>query len=216
VKVRLGRRFQEALTYAAELHAHQVRKGTGTPYLAHLLAVTSLALEAGADEDEAIAALLHDAPEDQGGLETLNEIRRRFGERVAAVVAECSDTLEPVKPPWAARKRAYLAGLETASKSALLVSCADKLHNARATLADYRELGEALWPRFRGGREGTLWYYRALVDRYRAAGAPARLLDELERAVVELESVSGEPIQPLEERPPESSPGSRDPGHADP
>jgi len=184
----LSSRFQDALTFAVELHNGHTRKGTNIPYIAHLLAVTSLVIEHGADEDEAIAALLHDAIEDQGGAETREEIRRRFGVRVVEIVDGCTDTDVTPKPPWRPRKEAYLAHLRSASPSALLVSAADKLHNARAILADYRLLGESVWKRFKGGREGTLWYYRSLVTAFReAAAAPLRLVEELDRIVSEIE-----------------------------
>ncbi len=185
----LSTRFEQALLLATRLHAGQRRKGTNVPYVAHLLAVASLALEHGASEDEAIAALLHDAVEDQGGAATLDEIRRRFGETVAAIVSACTDSTTTPKPPWRARKEAYVAHLRHASASARLVSACDKLHNARSILSDYRVLGEALWERFTGGREGTLWYYRALVQEFRALG-PAPLVDELERVVAEIERLA--------------------------
>lgn len=179
-------RFTAALTYAAQLHARQTRKGTRIPYIAHLLGVTSIALEYGANEDEAIAALLHDAIEDQGGPQTRDEIRRRFGETVAAIVEGCTDTDATPKPPWRKRKEAYVEHLHHASASVRLVSAADKLHNARAILADFRTDGDHLWDRFGGGRKGTLWYYRALVEAFRAAGSTP-LVEELDRAVTELE-----------------------------
>jgi GTP pyrophosphokinase len=182
----LGSRFEEALAFAARLHASQVRKGSDVPYVAHLLGVASLALEHGADEDEAIAALLHDAIEDQGGAQAREEIRRRFGDAVTAIVDGCTDADVTPKPPWRGRKEAYIARIASESPSVRLVSLADKVHNARATLTDYRAVGEALWARFKGGREGTLWYYRALVDAFRQAGATP-LVDELDRAVSELE-----------------------------
>jgi (p)ppGpp synthase/HD superfamily hydrolase len=186
----LSVRFREALVYAAELHEKQVRKGSDTPYVAHLLSVASLALEHGANEDEAIAALLHDAIEDQGGDPTRQEIRRRFGDAVTAIVDGCTDAEVIPKPPWRARKETYIAHIaEGSSPSVRLVSSADKLHNARSILADYRTLGEKLWSRFSGGREGTLWYYRALCDAYRAAGGTP-LLEELERTVAELERLA--------------------------
>ncbi len=187
--VRLSSRFERALSLANQLHRTQVRKGTTIPYMAHLLAVASLALEHGADEDEAIAAVLHDAVEDQGGPRTLARIRRRFGERPARIVAECTDADVVPKPPWKERKVAYIAHLAHASPGGLLVSASDKLHNARSILADYRRLGEALWPRFAGGREGTLWYYRALIDAYRRAGAVPALVDELDRTLTALEAL---------------------------
>jgi GTP pyrophosphokinase len=183
----LSERFENALLYATRLHASQTRKGNGVPYVSHLLAVASLVLEAGGGEDAAIAALLHDAAEDQGGHETLADIRARFGARVADIVAACSDTFEEPKPPWHERKRAYIAHLRDAPAEVLLVSCADKLHNARAILRDYRTCGERLWTRFSGGRDGTLWYYRALVEHYRRAPSPPALLDDLEQVLSELD-----------------------------
>lgn len=186
----LTERFEQALVYAARLHAGQIRKGSGVPYVSHLLAVAGLVLETGGDEDEAIAALLHDGPEDQGGRATLAEIRQRFGQRVAGIVAECSDSFEAEKPPWRARKLTYLAHLEQATRSARHVSCADKLHNARSVLMDYRLVGEAIWQRFRGGREGTLWYYRALAETLNRGEVPL-LAAELERTVRLLEQTVG-------------------------
>ena len=184
----LSARFEEALTFATQLHAQQVRKGTAIPYIAHLLAVTSIVLENGGNEDEAIAALLHDAIEDQGGAPTREEIRRRFGNTVVEIVDGCTDAEVIPKPPWRPRKEAYIAQVRHASASVRLVSAADKLHNARSILADYRVLGEALWRRFAGGREGTLWYYRSLVDAYRKAGT-SLLVEELARVVAEIESL---------------------------
>jgi len=142
---RLSKRFEDALVYATRLHASQTRKGTDIPYVSHLLAVASLVIEAGGTEDEAIAALLHDGPEDQGGLPTLKEIRDRFGVPVGKIVAACSDTFEQEKPAWHQRKQDYLDHLADATASVRLVSCADKLHNARTILADYRRYGETLW-----------------------------------------------------------------------
>ena len=188
----LTRDFEDALAFAAQLHSRQVRKGTAVPYVAHLLGVASVALEHGADEDEAIAALLHDAVEDQGGAATLGKIRERFGETVAAIVEGCTDTDQMPKPPWRPRKEAYVAHVASASPSVRLVSAADKLHNARTIVADYRRFGEDVWRRFSGGRDGTLWYYRALVDAYRAHG-PTPLVEELERVVGEMEELAGRP-----------------------
>ncbi|MGD9723279.1 MAG: HD domain-containing protein [Pirellulales bacterium] len=187
----LTARFREALEYAAVLHAAQVRKGTPAPYLAHLLAVAAIALEFGADEDEAIAALLHDAVEDQGGAATRAEIERRFGSRVAGIVDGCTDADTIPKPPWRNRKERYLAHLATADASVHLVSAADKLHNVRSILQDYRMFGEALWSRFTGNRSGTLWYYRAVADELSRV-RPGSLTDELRRAVDELERLVGE------------------------
>ncbi len=185
----LTTRFEDALTYTAQLHSAQVRKGSNTPYIAHLLGVASIALENGADEDEAIAALLHDAIEDQGGDVTRQEVRRRFGNRVTEIVDGCTDAEVMPKPSWRERKETYMQHLALASPSVRLVSASDKLHNARAILFDYRVLGEELWQRFTGGREGTLWYYRALTDAYQAHG-DTPLLAELERTVAELERLS--------------------------
>ena len=179
-------RFTDALVYAAELHAGQKRKGTEVPYLSHLLRVAGMALEYGADEDQAIAALLHDAVEDQGGAPTREAIRQRFGQRVAAIVDGCTDTDRQPKPPWRQRKEDYLERLTSATPSVGLVCACDKLDNARWTLAGYRLHGEAFWGRFHGGREGTLWYLRSVAEVLRRS-APGPLAEELDRAVSELE-----------------------------
>jgi len=185
----LTRRFEQALLFATRKHAGQTRKGTPTPYISHLLSVAGLVLEAGGDEDLAIAALLHDVVEDCGGAPMLKEIQRRFGKRVAHVVEGCTDTDLTPKPPWRQRKEDYLKRLRTADADVRLVSAADKLHNARTILTDYRECGEAVWERFQGKRGGTLWYYRALLGEFRR-GKSSRLLNELERVVTELESLT--------------------------
>lgn len=195
----LTHRFDDAFVLASGLHRDQKRKGTQTPYVSHLMAVASIALEHGADEDEAIAALLHDAVEDQGGPATLQLIRQRFGDNVAHIVHACSDTDETPKPPWRERKERYIAHAREACASVRLVSTADKLHNARAILADYRTHGAGLWSRFNaGGRDDVLWYYRSLVtafgmavgnepvDTARASQYGA-LLRELDIVVTELE-----------------------------
>ncbi len=187
--VTLDSRFNEALTYAANLHREQARKGTEIPYISHLLAVAGLVLEQGGDEDTAIAALLHDAVEDQGGEATLREISSRFGARVAGIVSACSDADTIPKPPWKARKDAYIDSLPHKDEATLLVSLADKVHNARAILLDYRSMGESLWGRFTGGREGTLWYYRKLLDGFQGR-TPAPLWEELDRVVNELEKLA--------------------------
>lgn len=189
----LTERFEEALVLAAQFHARQLRKGTTIPYISHLLAVTSLVLEHGGNEDEAIAALLHDAVEDQGGVNARAKIRRLFGENVAAIVDGCSDTDQMPKPPWHERKERYIAHLRTASPSVRLVSAADKLHNVRSILADYRIIGEALWSRFNGGKAGTLWYYRSVMDVLRETG-PSSLVDELDRTLTELERLVDEDV----------------------
>ncbi|MFH7030930.1 MAG: HD domain-containing protein [Heteroscytonema crispum UTEX LB 1556] len=185
----LSERFTQALTYATQLHATQVRKGSGVPYITHLLGVTSIALEYGANEDEAIAALLHDAIEDQGGAATREEIRRRFGDNVTAIVDGCTDAETIPKPPWRERKEAYIAHIPTVSRSVLLVSAADKLHNARSILKDYRIVGESVWERFQGRKEGTLWYYRSLVETFRQTES-SPIFEELERVVLELEHLA--------------------------
>jgi len=184
-------RFEAALTYATHLHRDQTRKGTDIPYVGHLLGVASLVIEDGGSEDEAIAGLLHDAVEDQGGAPRLEDIRTRFGERVATLVAGCTDADTTPKPPWRQRKEAYLAHLRKATADVLRVSAADKLYNARAILEDYRALGEALWPRFSEGRDEILWYYRSLVGIFLERG-PARLAGELARAVAELNRLTDE------------------------
>jgi len=185
-----GEKFEAALVYAARLHRDQTRKGSGIPYVNHLLAVAAIVGENGGSEEEVIAALLHDAPEDHGGRARLEEIRERFGDEVAEIVAACTDTYEDPKPAWQPRKEAYVAHVRTAPASVRLVSAADKLHNARAILADLRVLGDALWGRFTGGKEGTLWYYRALVGAYAAAGTNA-VLEELGEVVRKIESLAG-------------------------
>jgi len=185
----LSPRFEEALLYAARLHANQLRKGGSVPYIAHLLGVASIALQYGANENEAIAALLHDAVEDQGGAATREEILRRFGDKVAEIVDGCTDADTLPKPPWKRRKEAYVAHIRNTSASVRLVSACDKLQNARAILADYRVLGESLWRRFSGGKEGTLWYYRALVQAFREAGT-SPLIEELDRVVSEIERLA--------------------------
>jgi (p)ppGpp synthase/HD superfamily hydrolase len=184
----LGPRFERALLFATRKHARQHRKGTAVPYVAHLLGVAGLVLEAGGDEDLAIAALLHDVVEDCGGAPMLKEIRRRFGNRVAHVVDGCTDTDLDPKPPWRQRKEDYIRHLRTADADTRLVSAADKLHNVRSIVATYREIGDRVWERFHGKRDGTLWYYRTLLDEFqRKKSSP--LIRELERAVIELEAV---------------------------
>jgi len=186
----LSVRYSFALAYAAEVHARQRRKGTEIPYVSHLLAVSGLVLEHGGTEEEAIAALLHDAVEDQGGLDRLSEIREKFGERVAKIVAGCTDDPNPNKAEWRLRKERYIAHLQDAEPSVLLVSCADKTHNARAIVSDLRVLGDSLFGRFNGGKEGTLWYYRALAEVFRKLG-PARLAEELDQAVRAMSELAG-------------------------
>jgi (p)ppGpp synthase/HD superfamily hydrolase len=157
------------------------------PYVTHVLGVCALVLEDGGGEDEAIAALLHDAVEDGGGPPVLAEIRRRFGERVAEIVWACSDTDERPKPPWKERKARYIDHIRVAGPDARRVSCADKLHNARSILRDYRLEGERLWKRFNAPPEEQLWYYRSLVEAFEQPGRTP-LVDELERVVGQLEA----------------------------
>jgi GTP pyrophosphokinase len=187
-------RFQEALTYAVQLHARDVRKGTSTPYIAHLLSVCALVLEDGADEEDAIAALLHDALEDHPAETSREEIRQRFGPRVLALVEASTDTPPDYrggeKPPWRTRKETYLQHLVNARPDELRIALADKLHNARATLADYRRVGDHLWSRFTVGKTDQLWYYRMLVEVFIKAGATGPMIEELERIVRELETMA--------------------------
>lgn len=181
----LGPCFADAMGFALERHRDQARKGTDIPYMAHLLQVAGIVLEAGGDEDQAIAGLLHDAVEDAPAGEAdavRGVIAARFGDRVLELVEACTDADTRPKPPWRARKEAYLRHLPDAPPAALLVSSVDKLHNARAILRDLRTLGEALWDRFAGGKEGTLWYYESLVTAYREAGGTP-VVAELERVV---------------------------------
>jgi (p)ppGpp synthase/HD superfamily hydrolase len=185
----LSPKFTEALVYATEVHGGQLRKKTQIPYIGHLLGAAAIAMEYGANETEAIAALLHDAVEDCGGPARQREINEKFGEAVGEIVAGCTDGDETPKPPWRERKERYISHLATASASTRLVSAADKLHNTRAVLHNLREDGNEVWTRFKGGREGTLWYYRSLVTAFRQHGRSA-LIDELDRVVTELERLA--------------------------
>lgn len=187
--VKLGPRFLRAFHFAAEKHSGQTRKASGIPYLTHLMGVASLVLEAGGDEDLAIAALLHDVVEDCGGGPMLKEVRRRFGKRVAQVVDGCTDAYEIPKPPWRDRKESYIRRLKKERADTRLVSAADKLNNIRSILSDYRVVGESVWARFNGGRDGTLWYYRTLRDEFLRCDRN-RITDDFDRAVRELESLT--------------------------
>ena len=180
-------RFDAALAYASRIHREQRRKGTAVPYVSHLLAVASLTLEHGGNEDQAIAALLHDAAEDQGGQARLDDISLNFGPAVAKIVGDCTDSWTEPKPPWRERKETYLAEIPRKSADSLLVSLADKTHNARAIVADLRVHGEALWGRFTGGRDGTLWYYAELAKIF-GAHCPGPLAEELRRQTEEMRS----------------------------
>ena len=187
---KLTDKFEQALLYAIRLHAGQFRKGSGVPYVSHLLAVAAIVMENDGDEESCIAALLHDAAEDQGGQETLEEIRALFGEVVGDIVADCTDSWIHPKPAWRGRKEEYVAKLAAKPDDSLLVSIADKLHNARSILADCRSHGDDLWQRFQEGKDGVLWYYHALVQAFRKSGAHPGLVDELERTVTALNAVA--------------------------
>jgi (p)ppGpp synthase/HD superfamily hydrolase len=202
---KLGDRFDAAFRFASHAHRHQIRKGMAIPYLAHLLSVAALVLEAGGDEELAIAALLHDAAEDQGGQAMLDEIRSKFGDRVATVVEGCSDTLESPKPAWQLRKQAYIEHIRnSADLGTCVVSAADKLHNSRSILDDHYLIGDAVFDRFRKSKDHTLWYYRELVPAFRQAALRIGgsdplwtgfvwLTDRFERVQMELESRAGKP-----------------------
>ncbi len=187
----LTNRFVEALGYAAELHLYQRRKGKGQPYVGHLLGVAAIVIQHGGGEDEVIAALLHDAVEDQGGLPRLDEIREKFGDRVARIVDGCTDSYEVSgeKREWGERKRAYIEKVAHEPEDVRLVSAADKLANAREILSDYRAEGDAVFDRFTGRKDGTLWYYSTLVQVFRKAGSNP-LIDELDRVVRELKRLA--------------------------
>jgi len=194
-RIKLGPRFLRVFQFASEKHSGQTRKASTIPYIAHLMGVASLVLEAGGDEDLAIAALLHDVVEDSGGAPMLKEVRRGFGARVAKVVDGCTDADTYPKPPWRERKEEYLRHLAAADADTRLVSAADKLNNVRSILSDYREVGEFVWARFNGGREGTLWYYRSLRDEF-LRHAPNRITRDLELAVNELDFLAAQHTLP--------------------
>ncbi len=181
----LSERYQAALKMAFELHQNQPRKGSGVPYFAHLISVSALILENGGSENQAIAGLLHDAVEDQGGLETLEKINTKFGEEVAEIVDGCTDAYTQPKPPWEERKLSYLEKLKTKSDSILLVSLSDKVHNARTILRDLQEDGDKVWERFKGNKAGTLWYYQSLANIFDEAPFPA-LRKELRQLIEEI------------------------------
>jgi (p)ppGpp synthase/HD superfamily hydrolase len=186
---RLTDRFDEALTYTANLHRTQTRKGGDIPYVGHLLSVASLVIEGGGTETQTIAALLHDAVEDQGGASTLAEIRQKFGDDVAEIVEQCSDTDVVPKPPWKQRKQDYIDHLGEASDATILVSLADKVDNARAILRDYRDVGDELWQRFsQHDPKEHLWYYGSLLAVYKTRNS-TWLVAELERVLAELEDL---------------------------
>jgi (p)ppGpp synthase/HD superfamily hydrolase len=182
-------RFTEAFVYAVRLHARQTRKGTNKPYIGHLMSVASIVIAYGGDEEMAIAGLLHDVVEDQGGEKRFREIRRKFGKRVARIVDGCTDTVEDPKPPWLQRKMDYIARVAREAEDTRLVSAADKLSNVRDILEDLRADGEKAFTRFTGKKVGTLWYYRTLVEVFREAGTNP-LVEEFDHVVSELERVA--------------------------
>ena len=178
----LSARFDEALKYAHEVHRGQTRKGTEAPYIGHLMGVSSIVLDDGGKEDEAIGALLHDAAEDHGGRTRLDDIRARFGDAVAKIVEDCTDSWETPKRPWLERKRAYAEHAATLAPPSLRVAAADKVHNAYAILRDLRNSGERVWERFNAPPDDVISYYEALVRAFRHAGGGS-LVDELDRIV---------------------------------
>jgi (p)ppGpp synthase/HD superfamily hydrolase len=187
----LGTRFATAFQMALRLHQRQHRKGTEVPYISHLMAVAAIALENGANEDQTIAALLHDAAEDQGGAPILIQIEQHFGPEVARIVLGCTDNMGSEKLSWRSRKEAYLTHLTMAPDDVRLVCAADKLHNVRCLLVDLRHDGEPTWERFAGKKDGTLWYYRAITDIFLKLG-PERIAVELDLVVGELQRLAGE------------------------
>lgn len=186
----LTSRFDDAFMYAHELHAADTRKGTSAPYIGHLMSVSAIVLDDGGTEDEAIAALLHDAAEDHGGRPTVEVIRARFGDAVARMVEDCTDSWETPKRPWMERKGAYVDHARRLTPPSLRVSAADKVHNAYAILRDLRNIGEQVWSRFSASPDDVIAYYQGLVRSYQEAGG-GPLVDELERIVRGIEREMG-------------------------
>lgn len=188
----LTKRYAEAVAFASKLHAEQARKTTTIPYVSHLLGASSLVLEAGGDEEKAIAALLHDGPEDQGGRKTLKKIHKKFGRRVAHIVEGCSDSLtkDPeAKEDWRPRKERYIAHLKEADEDTLTVSLADKLHNARAIVSDLMITGPDTWKRFTNTTpKQILWYYNSILDIAVKRDINQFLIVNLTVAVTEMEN----------------------------
>lgn len=180
-------RLYQALELAFQLHGHDARKQSAVPYLAHLLAVCALVQQDGGDEDEAIAALLHDALEDKPQQISRQEILSLFGAHVLAIIETATDTPPDyqggTKPPWRGRKENYLAHVRRSNPALLRVTIADKLDNARAILADYRRLGESVWERFNAGEDDQLWYYQSALAAFESAGVRGPLINELKRVV---------------------------------
>jgi (p)ppGpp synthase/HD superfamily hydrolase len=186
----LTQRFDEAFHYAHDVHGAQTRRNTGVPYMAHLMGVASIVLDDGGSEDEAVAALLHDAAEDHGGRTRLDDIRARFGGQVARIVEDCTDSWTTPPEPWLVRKRKYAEHARTLGASSLRVSAADKVHNTYAILRDLRNIGEQVWDRYEASPDDVVSYYQSLVRSYREAGG-GRLVDELERIVRGIEREMG-------------------------
>ncbi|MEM9925246.1 MAG: HD domain-containing protein [Cyanobacteria bacterium P01_D01_bin.50] len=168
---KLTAKFETALVYAIRLHENQTRKMSGVPYISHLMSVSALVLEAGGNEDEAIAALLHDSVEDRGGSQTREQIRKIFGDEIVAIIDGCTESDTYPKPPWEERKQKYLENLRHATPSVRRVSLADKLHNARSLLEGRQKFGDETWTKFKGGKEKTLWFYRSLIEVYQQTGS---------------------------------------------
>jgi (p)ppGpp synthase/HD superfamily hydrolase len=187
----LTERFEKAFSFAYWLHQKQVRKGTTVPYISHLLGVTALVLESGGSEDEAIAALLHDAVEDQGGLSTLELIQEKFGENVAKLVAACSDTLASLKSSWKERKKAFLDCLEEATPQVMRIVIADKLHNSRCTLTDLQDYGPEIWERFNATPEERLWFYKSIIELAKRK-FPSSQVQQLASVVEKIERITNE------------------------
>lgn len=183
-------RLTKAFDLARTLHAAQTRKATSVPYITHLLAVAASVGEYGGDEDQVVAALLHDAVEDQGGAPILARIREQFGSHVADMVEGCTDTDQQPKPPWRARKEAHVAKVRTAPPELRIIIAADKLHNVTSMARDCEAHGIATLDRFNGGRDGTLWYYRAMLAALRD-GWEHSILRELDHAVTRLHTAAG-------------------------
>lgn len=191
---RYTRRLDEALAFVADAFRGRSRKGSGVPYLAHLLQVMVTVAEHGGDEDLMIAALLHDYLEDIEGSD-IGELRRRFGDRVARIVEALSDSTTHPKPPWQDRKTLFIASIAQEPAEVRLVCAADKLHNARSTCRDLLAQGEATWSRFRATRDQSLWYYRE-VTLALGQGWSHPLLTELESQVAVLHEAAGSPSAP--------------------
>jgi len=184
-------RIVDAFTMAYDLHREQFRKGMDVPYITHLAAVASLVGDYGGNEDQFIAALLHDAVEDQGGDQTLERIRDRFGTTVADYVSGCSDSNTVPRPAWQQRKEAFIQRIGDAHPDLKLIVAADKLHNARTTTSDLYESGRKVWAKFNGGKDGSLWYYAEMV-RALSHGWTHPILRELARTVDALQRKAAE------------------------